>query len=58
MEYHINNGMVMTGNVILFQDMAGPWKLKGFVETYRGGSMDPGDYVKIKCVASGSPTVR
>ncbi|KAI3744404.1 hypothetical protein L1987_57484 [Smallanthus sonchifolius] len=23
--------------------------------TSRGGSMDPGDYVKIKCIASGSP---
>ncbi|KAI7731655.1 hypothetical protein M8C21_009523 [Ambrosia artemisiifolia] len=91
----------MTGNTVLFQDMAGPWKLKGYVETYRlslyfkssnclfnvsgfdneteygdvffpasvhlyfnvldtsrGGSMDPGDYVKSKCVASGSRTVR
>ncbi|KAJ7954212.1 1-phosphatidylinositol-3-phosphate 5-kinase [Quillaja saponaria] len=24
--------------------------------TSRGGSMDPGDYVKVKCIASGSPS--
>ncbi|KAM6562990.1 hypothetical protein CsatB_022988 [Cannabis sativa] len=24
-------------------------------DTSRGGSMDPGDYVKVKCIASGSP---
>ncbi|XP_024990908.1 putative 1-phosphatidylinositol-3-phosphate 5-kinase FAB1C [Cynara cardunculus var. scolymus] len=34
------------------------WQAANFVkpDTSRGGSMDPGDYVKIKCVASGSPT--
>ncbi|XP_076902454.1 putative 1-phosphatidylinositol-3-phosphate 5-kinase FAB1C [Bidens hawaiensis] len=33
------------------------WQAANFVkpDTSRGGSMDPGDYVKIKCVASGSP---
>ncbi|KAE8716629.1 Forms aploid and binucleate cells 1c, putative isoform 4 [Hibiscus syriacus] len=25
-------------------------------DTSRGGSMDPGDYVKVKCIASGSPS--
>ncbi|KAI3696261.1 hypothetical protein L1987_79272 [Smallanthus sonchifolius] len=34
------------------------WQAANFVkpDTSRGGSMDPGDYVKIKCIASGSPT--
>lgn len=27
-------------------------------DTSRGGSMDPGDYVKVKCIASGSPHER
>lgn len=33
------------------------WQAASFVkpDTSKGGSMDPGDYVKIKCVASGSP---
>ncbi|XP_076932212.1 putative 1-phosphatidylinositol-3-phosphate 5-kinase FAB1C [Bidens hawaiensis] len=33
------------------------WQAASFVkpDTSRGGSMDPGDYVKIKCIASGSP---
>ncbi|KAK6922238.1 Chaperonin Cpn60/GroEL/TCP-1 family [Dillenia turbinata] len=33
------------------------WQAANFVkpDTSRGGSMDPGDYVKIKCIASGSP---
>ncbi|PON78735.1 Chaperonin Cpn60/TCP-1 family [Parasponia andersonii] len=34
------------------------WQAANFVkpDTSRGGSMDPGDYVKVKCVASGSPS--
>ncbi|XP_024987357.1 putative 1-phosphatidylinositol-3-phosphate 5-kinase FAB1C isoform X2 [Cynara cardunculus var. scolymus] len=33
------------------------WQAANYVkpDTSRGGSMDPGDYVKIKCIASGSP---
>ncbi|XP_052204616.1 putative 1-phosphatidylinositol-3-phosphate 5-kinase FAB1C [Diospyros lotus] len=33
------------------------WQAANFVrpDTSRGGSMDPGDYVKVKCIASGSP---
>ncbi|CAA3031320.1 1-phosphatidylinositol-3-phosphate 5-kinase FAB1C [Olea europaea subsp. europaea] len=33
------------------------WQAANFVkpDTSRGGSMDPCDYVKVKCVASGSP---
>ncbi|KAI7744890.1 hypothetical protein M8C21_021127, partial [Ambrosia artemisiifolia] len=33
------------------------WQAANYVkpDTSRGGSMDPGDYVKIKCVATGSP---
>ena len=36
------------------------WQAASFVkpDTSRGGSMDPGDYVKVKCVASGSPSDR
>ena len=36
------------------------WQAANFVkpDTSRGGSMDPGDYVKVKCVASGSPSDR
>lgn len=36
------------------------WQAASFVkpDTSRGGSMDPGDYVKIKCIASGSPNER
>ncbi|KAK3040728.1 hypothetical protein RJ639_029250, partial [Escallonia herrerae] len=34
------------------------WQAANFVkpDTSRGGSMDPGDYVKVKCIASGSPS--
>ncbi|KAK8522611.1 hypothetical protein V6N13_115570 [Hibiscus sabdariffa] len=34
------------------------WQAANFVkpDTSRGGSMDPGDYVKIKCIASGTPS--
>ncbi|KAG4908874.1 hypothetical protein AAZX31_20G012800 [Glycine max] len=34
------------------------WQAANFVrpDTSKGGSMDPGDYVKVKCVASGSPS--
>ncbi|KAL6186916.1 hypothetical protein ACLB2K_043034 [Fragaria x ananassa] len=34
------------------------WQAANFVkpDTSRGGSMDPGDYVKIKCIPSGSPS--
>ncbi|CAI9095958.1 OLC1v1032005C1 [Oldenlandia corymbosa var. corymbosa] len=34
------------------------WQAANFVkpDTSRGGSMDPADYVKVKCVASGSPS--
>ncbi|XP_062111069.1 putative 1-phosphatidylinositol-3-phosphate 5-kinase FAB1C [Humulus lupulus] len=34
------------------------WEAANFVkpDTSRGGSMDPGDYVKVKCIASGNPT--
>uniref|UniRef100_A0A5B6ZR21 1-phosphatidylinositol-3-phosphate 5-kinase n=1 Tax=Davidia involucrata TaxID=16924 RepID=A0A5B6ZR21_DAVIN len=34
------------------------WQAANFVkpDTSRGGSMDPGDYVKIKCIASGNPS--
>lgn len=34
------------------------WQAANFVKTdaSRGGSMDPGDYVKVKCIASGSPS--
>ncbi|GMH20328.1 hypothetical protein Nepgr_022169 [Nepenthes gracilis] len=33
------------------------WQAANFVKPYtsKGGSMDPGDYVKVKCVASGRP---
>ncbi|CAL9060101.1 putative 1-phosphatidylinositol-3-phosphate 5-kinase FAB1C [Musa acuminata AAA Group] len=33
------------------------WQAANFVkpDTSKGGSMDPGDYVKVKCVASGNP---
>ncbi|CAK9166856.1 unnamed protein product [Ilex paraguariensis] len=33
------------------------WQAADFVkpDTSGGGSMDPGDYVKVKCIASGSP---
>ncbi|GAB4828783.1 hypothetical protein Ancab_018444 [Ancistrocladus abbreviatus] len=33
------------------------WQAANFVkpDTNRGGSMDPGDYVKVKCIASGRP---
>lgn len=33
------------------------WQAANFVkpDTSRGGSMDPGDYVKVKCIAKGSP---
>ncbi|GMJ13319.1 FORMS APLOID AND BINUCLEATE CELLS 1C [Hibiscus trionum] len=34
------------------------WQAAKFVkpDTSRGGSMDPGDYVKVKCIASGTPS--
>ncbi|CAN6166903.1 unnamed protein product [Urochloa humidicola] len=34
------------------------WQVANYVkpDTKKGGSMDPGDYVKIKCIASGNPT--
>ena len=36
------------------------WQAANFVrpDTSKGGSMDPGDYVKVKCIASGSPSDR
>lgn len=36
------------------------WQAANFVkpDTSRGGSMDPGDYVKVKCIAKGSPNER
>jgi 1-phosphatidylinositol-3-phosphate 5-kinase len=36
------------------------WEAGNYVkpDTKKGGSMDPGDYVKIKCVASGNPSDR
>lgn len=36
------------------------WQAANFVrpDTSKGGSMDPGDYVKVKCLASGSPSER
>lgn len=36
------------------------WQAANFVkpDTSRGGSMDPSDYVKVKCIASGSPSDR
>ncbi|KAF2323995.1 hypothetical protein GH714_005904 [Hevea brasiliensis] len=36
------------------------WQAANFVkpDTSRGGSMDPGNYVKVKCIASGSPSDR
>lgn len=36
------------------------WQAANFVkpDTSRGGSMDPVDYVKIKCIASGNPSER
>ena len=36
------------------------WQAANFVkpDTSKGGSMDPGDYVKVKCIASGSPNDR
>lgn len=36
------------------------WQAANFVkpDTSKGGSMDPCDYVKVKCVASGNPTDR
>ncbi|KAF6149834.1 hypothetical protein GIB67_010908 [Kingdonia uniflora] len=34
------------------------WRAANFVkpDTSRGGTMDPGDYVKVKCISSGSPS--
>ncbi|GAV82574.1 Cpn60_TCP1 domain-containing protein/PIP5K domain-containing protein [Cephalotus follicularis] len=34
------------------------WQAANFVkpDTSKGGSMDPGDYVKVKCIASGCPS--
>ncbi|XP_043699937.1 putative 1-phosphatidylinositol-3-phosphate 5-kinase FAB1C [Telopea speciosissima] len=34
------------------------WQAANFVkpDTSRGGSMDPGDYVKVKCILSGTPS--
>ncbi|KAE9607293.1 putative 1-phosphatidylinositol-3-phosphate 5-kinase [Lupinus albus] len=34
------------------------WQAANFVkpDTRKGGSMDPGDYVKVKCIACGSPS--
>ncbi|KAG6494604.1 hypothetical protein ZIOFF_042364 [Zingiber officinale] len=34
------------------------WQAANFIkpDTSHGGSMDPGDYVKVKCIASGSPS--
>ncbi|CAL0312145.1 unnamed protein product [Lupinus luteus] len=34
------------------------WQAANFVrpDTSKGGSMDPGDYVKVKCIACGSPS--
>lgn len=36
------------------------WQAANFVkpDTSRGGSMDPGDYVKVKCIPSGRPSDR
>ena len=36
------------------------WQAANFVkpDTSRGGSMDPGDYMKVKCIASGTPSER
>jgi hypothetical protein len=36
------------------------WQAANFVkpDTSRGGSMDPVDYVKVKCIASGNPSDR
>ncbi|KAH1098025.1 hypothetical protein J1N35_014946 [Gossypium stocksii] len=36
------------------------WQAAKFVkpDTSKGGSMDPGDYVKVKCIASGNPSKR
>lgn len=36
------------------------WQAANYVkpDTKKGGSMDPSDYVKIKCIASGKPTDR
>lgn len=36
------------------------WQAANYVrpDTSKGGSMDPGDYVKVKCVATGSSTER
>lgn len=36
------------------------WQAANFVrpDTSKGGSMDPGNYVKVKCIASGSPSER
>lgn len=36
------------------------WQAANFVkpDTSRGGSMDPGNYVKVKCIASGHPRDR
>lgn len=36
------------------------WQAANYVkpDTSKGGSMDPGDYVKVKCVASGSQSER
>lgn len=36
------------------------WQAANYVkpDTKKGGSMDPGDYVKVKCIASGNPTDR
>ncbi|MBA0711471.1 hypothetical protein Golax_010647 [Gossypium laxum] len=34
------------------------WQAAKFVkpDTSKGGSMDPGDYIKVKCIASGNPS--
>ncbi|KAL9246272.1 hypothetical protein vseg_019828 [Gypsophila vaccaria] len=53
---------IMTGNEDESHDWldivsALAWQAANFVspDTSKGGSMDPGSYVKIKCVASGNP---
>ncbi|KAK8987756.1 hypothetical protein V6N11_027495 [Hibiscus sabdariffa] len=58
---------LLLGEGIKFEDNAGgwldittaiAWQAATFVkpDTSRGGSMDPGHYVKVKCIASGTPS--
>lgn len=53
---------IKTGSEDVWLDVVSEisWQAANFVkpDTSRGGSMDPGNYVKVKCIASGKPSER